>query len=260
MGAGGAEQLPAALLPLVHAPADSALFLDFDGTLSAIVREPLAARPLPGVPELLTNLSRRLALVAVISGRAENFLAQVLDHPRGVELYGLYGLELVVAERGDGDDWSAVITRVAAAAQAGAPAGVFVEPKVLTLTLHWRNAPEGEPWVRAFAAEQTDLVVIGARSSLELRPPIDVDKGTVIRTRLSRLTRPPRAVAVFGDDVGDLPAFAAAAALAAEGVKVARVAAVDEETPPEVASQADVVVEGAAGAVALLQALAQTLS
>ena len=64
-----AAGLPALLQPLAAEPDRSALFLDFDGTLAAIVEDPTAARPLPGVPALLAALAPRFALVAVISGR-----------------------------------------------------------------------------------------------------------------------------------------------------------------------------------------------
>jgi len=69
-----------------------------------------------------------------------------------------------------------------------------------------------------------------------------------------------RAVAVFGDDVGDLPAFAAAAEMAGRGVTVVRVASVDRESAPEVAAGADVVVEGPTGARALLEQLARAVA
>jgi trehalose 6-phosphate phosphatase len=46
-----------------------ALCLDFDGTLSPIVDDPQAARPLPGIVELLEPLADRFAAVALISGR-----------------------------------------------------------------------------------------------------------------------------------------------------------------------------------------------
>jgi trehalose 6-phosphate phosphatase len=124
--------------------------------------------------------------------------------------------------------------------------------------VHWRAAPEQEPWVVAFIADQVagqGLVAQPARSSIELRPPLAVDKGTVVKA----LAEGMRAAAAFGDDLGDLPAFAALDALAAEGVAVAKVAVVDAESPPEVAARADLVVEGAAGAVALLGEVAQAL-
>ena len=74
-----AARLPALLQPLAAEPERSALFLDFDGTLSAVVVDPTGARPLPGVPALLAELAAAFALVAVISGRPTAFLADVLE-------------------------------------------------------------------------------------------------------------------------------------------------------------------------------------
>ncbi len=260
-----AAGLPALLQPLAAQPDRSALFLDFDGTLAAIVEDPTAARPLPGVPALLAELAVPFALVAVISGRPTAFLAEVLGAPRGVMLAGLYGLERAL--RGpEHDTWAAVIDQVVAEATATAPEGVYVEPKGLTVTLHWRRAPEQKEWVVAFAARQHaehDLMVHEGRHERELRPPLDVDKGTVVRSLVAEhdeKAEPLRAVAAFGDDVGDLPAFAALEALRdADGAPrlVVRVAAVDTESSAAVAAAADLSVPGAAGAVALLRALAE---
>jgi trehalose 6-phosphate phosphatase len=244
--------LPDLFLPFVRDPAHSALCLDFDGTLAPIVEDPLAARPLPGVPELLSRLATRFGLVAVISGRPLDFLERALDSPPGVTLVGLYGLGQVGP---DAEPWLPVIGAAVADARAEAPDGVYVEPKGLTVTLHWRHAPETGSWATAFAARQEELRglrVYPGRLSLELRPPLDVDKGTVVRALVGEMD----ALAVFGDDLGDLPAFAAAAERAASGVAVVRVAVVDEESPPAVAAQADVEVDGPAGALALLEQLA----
>ncbi len=115
--------------------------------------------------------------------------------------------------------------------------------------------PRRGSWAAAFAARQEDergLRVYPGRLSVELRPPLDVDKGTVVRA----LTTGMRAVAVFGDDLGDLPAFAAAAEFEARGVAVVRVAVVDAESAQEVAAQADVVVQGPDGAMTLLEQMA----
>jgi len=245
--------LPDVLVPLIQDPGHSALCLDFDGTLAAIVADPVGARPLPGVPELLARLAARFALVAVISGRPVDFLARVLGAPAGVTLVGLYGLGQIGPDVGP---WRPVIAAAVAAAAPEAPPGVYVEPKGVTVTLHWRQAPEMGPWVTAFAARQErerGLRPYPGRLSLELRPPVEVDKGTVVRS----LAEGMRAVAVFGDDLGDLPAFDAAAELATHGVAVARVAVVDDESAPEVAARADLTVQGAPAAVALLELLAQ---
>jgi trehalose 6-phosphate phosphatase len=245
--------LPEALLPLARDPGHSALCLDFDGTLAAIVDDPSAARPLPEVPALLARLADRFALVAVISGRPPEFLRRVLASPIGVTLVGLYGLGQVGP---DVSPWMPVIAEIAARAQAEAPPGVYVEPKGLTVTLHWRHAPEAGAWAVAFAGRQEHDHGVRAspgRLSLELRPSLDVDKGTVVRSLASGMA----ALAVFGDDLGDLPAFDAATDLESQGVAVARIAVVDDEAPSEVAERADVVVVGPLGAVALLEELVQ---
>ena len=256
------------------------MFLDFDGTLAGIVADPRDARPLPGVPALLEELARRFALVAVISGRPTAFLADVLHAPDGVVLAGLYGLERAL--RGpEHAAWTGVIQAVVAEALAEAPPGVYVEPKGLTVTLHWRQAPEQEGWVLAFAERQhaeRGLLVHEGRHERELRPPLDVDKGTVVRSLVAEHDAeqgteqgaeqgteagagawPLEHVAAFGDDIGDLPAFAAVGDLVGRDghrLDAVRVAAVDTESPAVVAARADLTVPGAAGAVALLRALA----
>lgn len=263
-----AARLPALLQPLAAEPARSALFLDFDGTLSAIVKDPRDAHPLPGVPTLLTELAVPFALVAVISGRPTAFLADVLGAPPGVTLVGLYGLERALQGPAR-DSWAAVVEEVVAEASATAPAGVYVEPKGLTVTLHWRRAPEHQDWVLAFVARQHEergFMVVQGRHERELRPPLDVNKGTVVRSLLvehDARGEPIVAAAAFGDDVGDLPAFAALDALrvpAGSLQSAVRVAAVDTESPAAVADAADVSVAGATGAVGLLRDLADVVA
>jgi trehalose 6-phosphate phosphatase len=151
--------------------------------------------------------------------------------------------------------WRPVVAAETSAAAAGAPAGVEVEGKGLSVTLHWRQAPASEGWCRRFAVDaerRAGLVVQPGRMAVELRPPVALDKGTVV----ARLAPGHGAVAAFGDDVGDLPAFAALTVLGRSGVAVARVVVADPETPAEVRAAADVVVEGPGGAAEVLGLLA----
>ncbi|HWF16005.1 MAG TPA: trehalose-phosphatase [Acidimicrobiales bacterium] len=260
--AGAGAALPPALEPLAAAPARSALFLDFDGTMATIVADPRDAVPLPGVPALLGELADEFALVAVISGRPTSFLAEALGPPAGVTLAGLYGLERALAGT-EYDAWASVIDQVVGEAEAAAPEGVYVEPKGLTVTLHWRRAPQQRDWVVGFAqraAAAHGLLVHEGRHERELRPPNAVDKGTVVRSLAAEMAGRLDNAAAFGDDVGDLPAFAALGELTGAGGRplyTVRVAAVDTESPRQVAEQADLTVVGATGAVALLRALAE---
>lgn len=254
------DDFPGVLVPLVRHPSESALFLDFDGTLAPIVVDPADARPVEGARELLVHLARRLSLVAVVSGRPVAYLLDALGRPPGVHLAGLYGMEEVTATGHVRQDpaaarWAPAVDAAARAAAATAPEGVSVEHKGLSVTLHWRRAPSAEEWARGIAiaqAEATGLVVQEGRMSVELRPPVRADKGTVV----SRLAAGHGVVGFVGDDLGDLPAFEVLTHLQETGVDVARVAVADEESAAAVVAAADLVVDGPAAAVRLLWVVA----
>ncbi len=259
-----------ALEPLLVDPATTAIVSDFDGTLSPIVDRPAEARPVEGTAGVLALLARRFRLVAVVSGRPASFLLDHLADPgagagSGTDsphFVGLYGLEVATVDGGiapepEAAQWRPVIDEVVGRLRSGAPPGVLVEAKGLAVTVHWRTAPEAEPWaVAAVAAESeaTGLRSHPGRMSLELRPPLAIDKGSVVRRLLDGCT----AACYFGDDLGDLPAFAALAdAAAEEGTATVAVAVADDESPPEVLDAADVVLGGPAQALAALEWLAR---
>jgi trehalose 6-phosphate phosphatase len=267
----GANGLPAdlrtALAPLLARPASTAVLTDFDGTLSPIVTDPSEARPLDGSAEVMAQLARRFGVVAVISGRPVSYLEEHLALPvpsdpiHRVRLVGLYGLE---RSWGDGRivvepaaaRWREVVADAVAHLRKGAPAGVLVEPKDLAVTVHWRRAPRAEGWVNAAVAAEaarSGLRAHPARMSVELRPPLGVDKGSVVRGLAASCS----AACYLGDDLGDLPAFEALAAMGREeGMSTLSIAAVDDESDPSVAAAADVVVAGPRGALDVLAWLA----
>jgi trehalose 6-phosphate phosphatase len=239
-------------------PHDVALFVDFDGTLAQIVDDPDGARPLPGSVDLLERLAGRLGAVGVISGRPVSFLQAHL--PDSLALAGLYGLEsLVAGERGHHGQvgcWREVIEDLGAHAAAAGPSGMRVERKDLSITLHFREHPELEDEVAAWAAAEaarSGLEARPARRSWELHPPIPVDKGTALLDLVGSATT----VVFIGDDHGDLPAFSALDRLAASGATVLRVVVKSAEVDAELMAAADLVVDGPGGVEALLgQALA----
>ena len=232
------------------------MLLDFDGTLSPIVTNPEAARLLEGAAEVLLALARRYRVVAVLSGRPVSFLEPLI--PASVILCGLYGLEVVRdGERLDhpwAGAWREVIDDVAAQSRARGPAGMRVESKGISLTLHYRENPDVGPDVEAWAVQQaarSGLRVRPARMSVELHPPIDADKGTAVEELVSKLA----AVCYLGDDVGDLPAFGALDRLAERGVHTVKIAVGSAEAPADLLAAADLVVDGPGGAVDLLRSL-----
>jgi trehalose 6-phosphate phosphatase len=238
-------------------PARTAILLDFDGTLAPIVEDPAAAVPMPGAVEALIALQERFKVVAVVSGRPVAYLQERLSGLRSV--IGLYGLEQVRDGRlelhPDAAPWRPVIQEVVAAARAELPEGVGVEDKGLSLTLHVRPRPDQaevvERWAAA-AAARTGLHVRRARMSAELHPPVTADKGTVT----SALVTGMAAAAFVGDDIGDLPAFAALDSFEAGGGRAVRAVVMSAEVAPELLAAADLVLDGPLAVLDLLRALA----
>ena len=205
---------------------------------------------------VLRELVAAYRVVAVVSGRPASFLAEHLDVD-GLLRWGSYGLEEVSVDGSvivapDVRMWRAVIAGAVERARAVAPAGVGIEDKGVALTLHVRNAPDQEGWARGFAAAEakaTGLVEHDAKMSVELRPPLDVDKGAVVRKLLAQSG--VTAACFVGDDLGDLSAFAAL-----DEVAVAvRVAVRSAEVPATLIERADICVDGPVGVLALLRSL-----
>jgi trehalose 6-phosphate phosphatase len=246
--------VPDLLDPFRSRPDRSAVLTDFDGTLSPIVEDWTAAAPLPGARGALEALTARYAIVAVISGRPVAYLARHLG--TGIRLAGLYGLESMidgerVAAEG-AEPWRAVID--AAVESATTRFGSLVEHKGLSMTIHFRTKPELEDEIRSWAGQErarSGLELRAAKASVELHPPVELDKGTVVTAVAQGMDN----VCFLGDDVGDLSAFAALDALRARGVHTVKVGVKTAEAPGTLLLQADLVVDGPVGALEVLQTL-----
>jgi trehalose 6-phosphate phosphatase len=235
--------LPPPLAELARDAATAAILLDVDGTLAPIVADPRDSSVPEETRAELRRLAGRYALVGCLTGRTAERAREIVGVDE-VEYIGEHGLELAPeAER-----WLPVLDRLAAGA--GWPA----ERKRLTVAFHYRAA-EDEEAARAalerIAREATaeGLAARWGRKVLELRPPIDADKGTAVVHLLDR--RGIRRAMFAGDDLTDLDAFRAMEQLEL-GVKVA---VASPESPTELRERADVVVEGPEQLRALLREL-----
>ena len=250
---------------LVGRAGEVALCLDFDGTLSPVVDDPEAARPLQGVVELLGPLAQRFAAVAIISGRPAPYLAEHVAVP-GVRYLGQYGLqEMYQGEARVDPRLEAARPTVGAASAAlrDSPAvresGAWLEDKVYAVVVHTRRVPDRERWTdeidrtaRQIAGEY-ELEIVPGKMVWELRPPVPSDKGDGVRRVVAESGA--RVVVVVGDDLGDLPAFAAVAELATRGHEGLRVAVRSEEAPRELLASADLVLDGPEGVLDFLRRL-----
>ncbi len=204
-------------------------FFDFDGTLSPIGEDPQAVVPVPGAVDALAALVGETALVAVVSARPVGFLGDRLGHVPGLHLHGLYGLEYsadggrTVTTAPEAVPYLPLIARIVDEARAMFPTAL-IEDKRLSCALHYRTTPDLRTAIEEWAAAQADaygLKLQHGRMVVELKPPVDTDKGAVVRTAAQSLS----GAWYFGDDLGDLPAYAALDELAGRpGFHAVRVA------------------------------------
>jgi trehalose 6-phosphate phosphatase len=138
--------------------------------------------------------------------------------------------------------------------------GAFVEEKGITASIHYRNvSPEAGERCKEFVkreGERLGLRITVGRGVVEARPPIRADKGTAVR-RLVEEYEPEKALFI-GDDSTDLDAFRELEALREEGMlaETLRIGVKSDEGPPEIASEADLAVEGIEGVGEVLRVLA----
>ena len=238
-------RLETLLAPLVEAPEQTALLLDVDGVLAPIVARPELSEVPEETKAELRRLAGRYLLVAGVSGRA-GADARRLVGVDGFEVVGNHGLELDPAA----GEFTERLARFREAV------GLPVEDKTLSLTYHYREAQD-EDAARtvlervAAEAEVAGLVPRWGRKVLEIRPPLDANKGRAVQTLLAR-SRATRAL-YAGDDTTDLDAFAGLDAAHLEAA--VRIAVASSEGPEELRAAADVVVESPAAFAELLRRL-----
>jgi trehalose 6-phosphate phosphatase len=252
---------------LAREPSAALLAVDYDGTLAPIVPRPEDAVPADGAVEALAALAGLGVAVYVITGRPAPVAVELggLDAVPDLVVLGHYGLQrwqhgrLTTPDPHPGvDDARAALTRYVAEANDGST----LEDKHHSVALHTRNAddPTGafdraSPMAQALA-DRAGLQLVPGRFVLELRPH-GIDKGGALHQAVQETGA--AAVLVAGDDLGDLPALDAVDALRATGSAALVVCSDSAETPPALRERADVRVDGPAGVVAVLAALAAAM-
>jgi len=237
-----------ALARLAEAPDRAAIVLDVDGTLAPIVPRPEDARVPEATRGELERLAQRYALLAFLSGRTSDDARRVVGLG-GARYVGVHGLEL----EPEAESWREPLAQLAAGA--GWPTEE-TENKGLTVSFHYRRAADEAGAVAELdriATQARDLGLIPrfGRKVLEIRPPVDADKGTAIRHLLSE-ARVSRAL-YAGDDTTDLDAFRGLEEAQLE--LIVRVAVASDEGPRELRARADLVVDSTAELLDLLRRL-----
>jgi len=210
-------------LPLIEP--DTALFLDFDGTLADLAPRPDLVQVEPELVGTLRALHTCLdGALAVISGRPVAELDYFLQ-PLTLPAAGVHGAEL----RNDGE---ALAVPPAPGIQPLLPRlealvarhpGLRLERKSVAVAIHYRQAPELEPLVRATVADvlrgAVGLEGLPGKMVVEIKP-AGIDKGGAIATFMRMSPFAGRRPLFAGDDVTDEAGFVMARALGGVGVLV----------------------------------------
>jgi trehalose 6-phosphate phosphatase len=260
--------MAAALEPLRVDPSHSAVLLDVDGTLAPIVRHADDAHVPEPTRVPLIAIAKRYGLVACVSGR-QAAIARRIVSLGSITYVGNHGAEILRGGQTTPEidpEVAAWSKRVRAFTDSAwnddlHHLRVRMEDKDIIRAFHWRGAPDegaAEAAVRTIAerAESEGFVVHWGRKVLEIRPPVELNKGRGVE-RLLRDAGMAAAVYV-GDDSTDLDAFTGLRALVADGRlgSALCVGVRSDETPPELAAQADLLVDGPVGVRMVLEALA----
>ena len=231
------------LARLAAEPQRAAILLDVDGALAPIVERPEDARVPDETRRELERLRERYALVAAVTGRTSSDARRVVGVGELVYV-GEHGLELEPEAEAWVERLDAFLETVAWPA----------ERKRLTASFHYRTharplQARKELGAVAELAESQGFRPRWGRMVLEIRPPIDADKGTAVHHLLAEQGLDRALYA--GDDTTDLDAFAAL-----DGLELAvRVAVASDEGPRALVAAADIVVPDPPALLDLLREL-----
>ena len=248
--------------------------LDFDGVLAPIVDDPAQAHIHPDAADVLVALAERVRALAVVTGRPAAQAVQLGDLEAVGRRLGETGRDLLVLGQYGNERWDAgtrelvtpdppagLADLVAELPEVLAEAGLadaHVEHKSLAVAVHTRRLPDPQgalerliPLLDARARDR-GLVLEPGRMVVEVRGS-GMTKGDAVRTLHRELH--PAAMVFVGDDLGDVEAFEAVAALRDDGLTGLLVCSGSQEQQALV-ELADVVVDGPDGVMALLRRLA----
>lgn len=243
---------------------DLLVAVDFDGTLAPLVSDPEQSRPVEDAIDALSALTRAGARVAVITGRDARTVLRLggFEQVPGIVVAGVYGAEVWHDGTLDTPDTPDMMTRLQERLpqllhdNAADPA-VWIEDKRLSLVVHARQADDPQA---ALDALRTPVDALAAELQLEVHPGSGVlelrlpgyDKAAALRRLVD--SDATRGVLYVGDDLGDLPAFREARRLRETGLRSYGIGVLASDVP-EIRSAADVTVDTADDAVALLREL-----
>jgi trehalose-phosphatase len=196
------------------------LFLDYDGTLVPICKEPSLAKISLGAKGILKRLSRIPWLsVGIISGRSLNKIRKLVGI-KGLFYAGNHGFEIFFRGR----DWvhpglrgfESKLKRVTYELKRTTKGinGILVEDKKVTVSVHYRNLIEKSPGSilkivsKVLEPYPGTFTITRGKKVYEVRPNIDWNKGKTVVKLSQSLGFKTRLLRIYvGDDQTDEDAF-----------------------------------------------------
>lgn len=199
------------------------VFLDYDGTLSPIVKEPDNAHMKDGMRSVLRRVSAAYT-TAIITGRSREKVYQFVQlddvyyaGSHGFDISGPDGDGSITCQVGDQFRPLLEDVRQQLEDQLSAIPGTKVEDNKFALSVHYRNVPDQYvelvfEIVSALVERQPDLALKHGKKVLELRPKVDWNKGSAVLWIMRQLgldTAEDIFPFYLGDDITDEDAFVA---------------------------------------------------
>jgi trehalose-phosphatase len=212
-------------------------YLDYDGTLTPIVRRPELAVLAPDMEALLRKLGD-LTPTAVVSGRDLQDVKKLVGL-KEITYAGSHGFDISGPDISyqHGKEFKPDLDRAEEKLKSPIDAvpGAFIERKGFSIAVHYRESDEADiPKVKQavenIASRHNRLRMSSGKKIFELHPDIDWNKGKALLWLLKKmdLDKPDTLVFYIGDDTTDEDAFRV---LQEEGIPVA----VGENSRPSLA-------------------------
>lgn len=244
------------------------LVCDLDGTLSPITWPPEAATVSSKMKASLARIADSAVVVAVVTGRLVNDARRIVGL-EGIEYWGQHGQqrwidgEVVTLEEAVvyQPDIELAVERIA---MLPASFGIAIEDKGIGAAFHVRESPDPDAAELAILSALDDsalssrLKIIQGRRVIEVRPPVDWNKGDAIgRVATSHGLR---SIVFLGDDTTDLDAVREVIAMRRDGrCDGLAIAVANPETPSPLAGEADAAIDGVGEVERLLSEVAARL-
>jgi len=193
--------------------ANTALFLDIDGTLLDLARTPDRVKVPRDLSRALEKLTHQLSgALAFVSGRSLESIDRLFApfRPAAIGTHGgeIRGIDGSVARS---QPLPEKIVEIFTGLAEHIP-GLLLEDKRSALALHYRLAPEARPVLlsamekhaRLFESEKVHI--LHGKAVVEARP-IGVDKGTAVALLAKQKPFLGRTILFGGDDITDLDVF-----------------------------------------------------